>query len=134
MMLRLAALLVIAAVSASCGSPQLGGGGARGNKKGTVILYKDAADRCQIKTTPYFKIKKNAGKAEWKVDDDFDCITGSLKVRISFDKGEGNPCEADPEGTNNLTCTFRSNAEAKKYGYTVFFDTVKEDPELQIEM
>jgi hypothetical protein len=141
MKLRMVVSAVLVALLISCTQPTTAPpGGGRGTNKGTIVLYRDKSNVCRTVTTPFFKAKKNEssgnpGKADWKVDDEFTCITSGLVVRIRFDKGDPSPCEADPEGDNNLTCRFRRDVDAPRdYSYSVYFDASKEDPELQIEM
>jgi len=126
--------LTVALSFTACASSRLFGGG---EKKGTVVLYRDEANACKSITTPYFKAFKSSGKVKWKIDDEFECITGDLKVILKFDKGDADPLPSClKEGTNKIECDLdHITAPIPKRKYSVWLGGTKlEDPELQIEM
>jgi hypothetical protein len=122
--------LALAVAFVACSS-RLGGGGG-GAKKGTIVLYRNASNVCRTSTTPFMKLKPS--KVKWKIDDEFDCITGSLVVKLEFPTGDLYACNG-LTGTREIECDLERldhNVGATKYN--VVFGTEREDPELQIEM
>ncbi len=131
-MLILATTLV--AVSCSRFAPGLAGG----TKKGTIVLYRDAANNCKSVTTRYMKKSKNQDRSvQWKVDDEFDCQSqnGVIELRFALGQDPLPNCQKKTEpGKKAIECDLATaNTTNGAVKYQIFLDGNEiEDPELEI--
>jgi hypothetical protein len=105
---------------------------AQGRGQGTIVLYRDAQGVCQTSTTPFMRARR--GVVRWKVDDEFDCVTGNLRVSLRFPAGPLAVCNG-ASGTRDIQCDLtKLKSAVSRTKYDVLFNGQVEDPEIQIEM